>query len=391
MACSIPSSIWAYLGDDVNRSQYFNPIFSWFVVAYTYFAVGRNCGSIWKYLYHVTSFGLLANVVVIIKEYLYLKNIYINYVVYIIWIETYLYGLNEWGFVFINFQKIRSCIPLLKKKFWMYFLYTLLVYTMFCRTMIGYYKIDEEYVKYTNCHKNIQPDFSVTTKSTKFHAFLYIPIGIVELIFIIIVMKEYFSEKSNAIKNELSALLHSTLFRTLMVSVLYIFIAIDVLFEKKGMIDFYRKLLWRIKGMLGIIFLVDLLLLRIDLDSNTLILQKQEIDNKAKEIALYGGNFNDYEININIDSNRSQYTLSQNSSVNRPLLNNQYPYTHNYHPSLEKANPMNSIFRNQDNNGNGNVVNSGNTSPNQDYYANTSFTSANNIEREKRYNRKISF
>jgi len=213
--CSIPKDIWDHLGSNVNKSQYFNPIFSWFVVAYTYYAVGRNSGSIWKYLYYVTSFGLFANVVVIIKEYLYLKNFHINYVMYTVWFETYLYGINEWGFVYINFQKIRSCIPFLKRRFWLVFIYALLVYTLFCRTMIAYYKADEEYDKYIKCHLNIIEDTDITTKSTKFHAFLYIPIGVVELIFILSVMKEYFSEKSNTIKKELSALLHSTLFRTL--------------------------------------------------------------------------------------------------------------------------------------------------------------------------------
>ncbi|KAG4088573.1 hypothetical protein H8356DRAFT_1008672 [Neocallimastix lanati (nom. inval.)] len=380
--CSIPKDIWDHLGSNVNKSQYFNPIFSWFVVAYTYYAVGRNSGSIWKYLYYVTSFGLFANVVVIIKEYLYLKNFHINYVMYTVWFETYLYGINEWGFVYINFQKIRSCIPFLKRRFWLVFIYALLVYTLFCRTMIAYYKADEEYDKYIKCHLNIIEDTDITTKSTKFHAFLYIPIGVVELIFILSVMKEYFSEKSNTIKKELSALLHSTLFRTLIISVIYILIAVDVLFEKKGSIDFFRKLLWRVKGIFGIIFLVDLLLLRIDLDTNTIILQKQELNKQKKELA-FAGNSNDYDLTINMDSinnnnNNNNFNLSNNSSVCHPLIST----NHSRQPSSDSNNNNNStfisIFNNHDSNEN--------MSPPQEYYIN-GYSLSNEIGK---YNRKLS-
>jgi hypothetical protein len=381
--CNIQKYIWTYLGNDVNKSQYFNPIFSWFVVAYTYYAVGRNSGSIWKYLYYVTLFGLLANIVVIIKEYLYLKNYHIEYVKYTVWLETYLYGINEWGFVFINFQKIRSCIPFLKKKFWMIFIYILLVYTIFCRTMIAYYKIGEEYEKFRNCHLKVEQDLNVTTKSTKFHATLYIPIGVVELIFILSVLREYFNEKANTIKKELSALLHSTLFRTLIISVIYILIAIDVLFEKVGAVDFYRKLLWRIKGIFGIIFLVDLLLLRIDLDSNTLIMQKQEIEKQKKEIALYGPyssterNSNEYDLNLNFDTNNKNLTLSQSSSICLPLIT-KMPYI--YPQSKENNSQINSVYRNHENNEN--------ISPNLEYYMNNSFSSYSN--ETLNYNRKLS-
>jgi len=51
-----------------------------------------------------------------------------------------------------------------------------------------------------------------------------------------------------------------------------------VQFSKDGFTGFIRRLLWRLKGSLGIIFLVDILLLRIDLDQNQISLQKEEIE-----------------------------------------------------------------------------------------------------------------
>ncbi|ORX80074.1 hypothetical protein BCR32DRAFT_294044 [Anaeromyces robustus] len=310
---------WNFLGDIANKSQYFNPLFSWFVVAYTYIAVGRSSGTIWKYLFIVTSFGFIANVLDIVKVYFYERNDRIETFSKFNMIQTYFYGLNEWGFVYINFCKIRTCIKLLRNKIWVIFMYLFLVYTMFCRTMIGYHKMDEEVTKYRNkfnCISN--QDTTKTENSTRFHTSLYIPIGVIEIILISFVVHEYFNGKSEAVRNELSTLFHSTLFRTLIVSVIYILIAINVSFDNTGHIAFERKLLWRIKGMFGIIFLVDLLLLKIDLDISTLKLQKVRMESKGKDSSILNSpqfqKSSDYEIDID-----SPYSPSQNSS-NRPLI-----------------------------------------------------------------------
>jgi len=316
--CNVsPTEIWKFLGESVNKSQYFNPLFSWFVVAYTYIAVGRNSGTIWKYLFFVTTFGFIASGLDIVKVYFYERFDNIDTVSKFNMIQTYFYGLNEWGFVYINFCKIKTCIKSLRSKFWVFFMYLFLAYTTFCRTMIGYYKIEEEATKYKNKLSCTPNDLTITEKSTQFHAALYIPIGIIEIIFISLVIHEYFNGKTQAVRNELSTLFYSTLFRTLIVSVIYILISINVCFDNTGHISFERKLLWRIKGMFGVIFLVDLLLLKIDLDISTLKLQKVQIESREKDSSLSSPQLQktmDYDMDMD-----TPYSPSQNSS-NRPLI-----------------------------------------------------------------------
>jgi len=207
-------NLWKFLADTCNKSQYFNPLFSWFVVVYTYYAVGKNAGAIWKYLFYVVTAGFIANVLALIKTYAFESNFYIQYVKYMNCVETIFFGLNEWGFVFINYKKISSCVNTLKSKFWHYLVYIFLGYVMFCRVMIAYYKVDEEYMKYTEKHMGLT-HVDRTEQSTRFHAALYIPIGIIEFLFIMAVIIQYFKEKSGNIRKELSTLLHSTLFRML--------------------------------------------------------------------------------------------------------------------------------------------------------------------------------
>ena len=213
-------NVWKYLADDVNKSQFFNPLFSWIVVSYTYYAIGRRGGAIWKYLFIVVTFGGIANVIHILKTYAYESNYYLRYVKYLNWVDTYFYGLNEWGFVFINFTKIRACVNILKHKFWTIFMYILLIYITFCRSMIAYYKVDEDYTKYFGKF-NGNPNVEINEKSTRFHAALYIPLGVIELILILCVIIQ-FIKKSNPNRQEFSSLLQSTLLRMLLSKFLFL-------------------------------------------------------------------------------------------------------------------------------------------------------------------------
>jgi len=84
--------------------------------------------------------------------------------------------------------------------------------------------------------------------------------------------------------------------------------------DKNHFSECLKKVLWRIKGILGIIFLVDLLLLRIDLDNNNFRQLQNELDKKQNELirstSLNYGNYNnsDYQKsnNIFLSSNRNK-------------------------------------------------------------------------------------
>jgi len=217
-ATKTPSTnVWVLLGNNINKAQYFCPIFSWFAVTYTYFTIGRKgAGPIWKYLFYVVTFGFLANILDITKQISLETKFHFETMQYISWIETYLFGLNEWGFVFINFKKIKSCVKLLNNKIWSVFISLFLLYILGCRTIITRSKFKEDWSRYIGQ--------AYEDKSINYHAILYIPIGIVEIILIVCVIDQYLSEKKSTIRNELSILFHSTLSRTLMSKFIYIYI-----------------------------------------------------------------------------------------------------------------------------------------------------------------------
>ncbi|ORY20277.1 hypothetical protein LY90DRAFT_676835 [Neocallimastix californiae] len=262
------------LGEEINKAQYFSPLFSWFVVTYTYYTIGRKNGTIWRYLFYVTTFGLIANVLDIIK-----------------------------------------------------------------RIIITYYKNQEEWEDYTKYCLLKNSRFS-----SQLHALIYIPIGLLELGLIICVLNQYLKEKKilSSTKTELYVLFHSTIGRTIMISLIYIYIAIDVLLKSNAVVELLRKIFWRVKGIFGVIFLVDLLLLKIDIDQNKILIQKDLINiknkfeiirsvpthrkNSLKSLSNYS-NFSQYQNLLPstalIHSNESLNHNSTNSNI--PLVNQNYP------------------------------------------------------------------
>jgi hypothetical protein len=327
------------LGEEINKAQYFSPLFSWFVVTYTYYTIGRKNGTIWRYLFYVTTFGLIANVLDIIKKVSVGRQYHFNVFIQINWISTIFYGLNEWGFVYINYSKIRACVELLKTKIWVVLIYSFLCYILICRIIITYYKNQEEWEDYTKYCLLKNSRFS-----SQLHALIYIPIGLLELGLIICVLNQYLKEKKilSSTKTELYVLFHSTIGRTIMISLIYIYIAIDVLLKSNAVVELLRKIFWRVKGIFGVIFLVDLLLLKIDIDQNKILIQKDLINiknkfeiirsvpthrkNSLKSLSNYS-NFSQYQNLLPstalIHSNESFNHNSTNSNI--PLVNQNYP------------------------------------------------------------------
>jgi len=205
------------LSDNLNKSQYFNPFFSWVVVVYTYYSIGINGGSIWKYLYYNATVGFIA--ICISMTYSMAEGLNYKYETFIklIWIEELLWNINEWGYVFINFIKIRTCIKSLKKRYWMGIIYTLFFYTLIVRSYLCHLDHDYKLNKYLKGGKLSDEEEKTYSKSSNIcNSFLYFPLGVVCVIFIYFIFVEFIKEDDKNTKNVLSILLHSTLSRMLL-------------------------------------------------------------------------------------------------------------------------------------------------------------------------------
>ncbi|ORX50300.1 hypothetical protein BCR36DRAFT_412327 [Piromyces finnis] len=329
------------LSDNINKSQYFNPFFSWVVVVYTYYSIGINGGLIWKYLFYNATVGFIA--ICISMTYSMAENLNYKYELFIklIWIEEFLWNVNEWGYVFINFIKIRSCIKSLKKGFWMCIVLILFFYTLIIRSFLCYYDYNYKLNKYKNGGKlsnDQEQDYS--HYSNMCNGFLYFPLGIICFVFIYLIFVEFINEDDKNAKNILSILLHSTLSRMLLVSLIFLGMSLIVHFSKTGIPGVIRRFLWRMKGSLGIIFLIDILLLRIDLDQNQISLQLEELEKKSIGKSLKHTSYDvSYKNSIPNHSDLDYATL---------LLSNN---------ADEIVSPENVTFNNNDKNNNNNNTN----------------------------------
>jgi len=271
------------LSDITNKAQYFNPFFSWMIVTYTYFTIGARGGAIWRYLYIVATLGFMAiccNAFYTLAEkvVVYTDRDYL-YIVKLTWVEGFLWTFNEWGFIYINYIKIRSCIKALKNKFYSFGMYALLVYGLIIRIFLCSLDYNYRVDKYNNNFENPSSERENEWKTKKNHAHfaMYFPFGLISFIFIYHIVVELMGENDKYKRTVLSILLHSTLTRMLFVSLLFIGFAFIVNFPQDGWSGFLRDLIWRIKGNLGIIYLVDLLLIRVELDDNRINMQEEEI------------------------------------------------------------------------------------------------------------------
>jgi len=111
---------------------------------------------------------------------------------------------------------------------------------------------------------------------------MYFPLGIACFCFIFLILEELHNETDKYTHNVISSLLDSTLSRMLFVSLIFLGMSIIVVFPNKGFYAWVRKLLWRTKGYIGIIILSDLLLLRIDLNDNSIIMKNERIEKMKK-------------------------------------------------------------------------------------------------------------
>lgn len=92
--------------------------------------------------------------------------------------------------------------------------------------------------------------------------------------------------------------------------------SVIVWFDKEGVALLINRMLWRMKGSLGIIFLVDLLLLRIELDTNTINEIKGNLEKEKIENSIINSQNNYYHPN-------PVANYSPQSSHSSPVSNSQ--------------------------------------------------------------------
>jgi len=247
----------------VDSSRFFSPVLSSLLVTYIYFVIGAHTkNSLWKLLYYVCNSGLISNLFYTLR-YIAISLNMKPYNIILEWPEAIFFGFYEWGLVYLNFVKIRTCIKTLQIKFWKIFINLLFLFTMGFRLFTTYCS-----------NANIKISFLDEDKT---NAIIYTPIAILEIYFIILIIYTILNEDDDDKSREsLGILLNSSLTRMLFVSLILLSIAIlTYIGFGDGFKLLAKRLLVKLKGAIGIIYLIDLLLIRIDLDNNTI--KKQEL------------------------------------------------------------------------------------------------------------------
>ncbi|ORY22358.1 hypothetical protein LY90DRAFT_675901 [Neocallimastix californiae] len=310
--------------DVVERSQHFNPFFSWVMVTFTYFTIGIRGGKVWKYLFYCSTAGVVAtalSVTVTLSRKLDYNSSKIENLKYI---EGPLWTLTEWGYTYINYIKVKSCIKSLRRPFWNIIMIIILIYSLSLRFYLSY--LD----KYEN---GLDKSYYERKKDT-YHGLVFFPLGVVSLIFIYFIFKEFVEEKDKKNRNIINVLLHSTLTRMTFVSLIFIGLSFVVHISRSHYFWYFiRTFLWRLKGNLGIIFLLDMLLLRIDLDHNQLVAQQELIDQNNLEKSLSKHSEKDHQRFSKNESNKLSFNDFNFPNSAPPLLSSHHENEKEFEPN----------------------------------------------------------
>ncbi|ORX80071.1 hypothetical protein BCR32DRAFT_294042 [Anaeromyces robustus] len=336
MGNEIYTSVAEALREIINKAQYFGPLFSWLAIVYTYYAIGYKKGKIWKCLLYISTIGYIASFINVLYTIADAINYKYDTFIKFLWIEGFLWSINEWGYIYINYIKIRTYIKRLRTKKWSIFIYTVLFYVLFVR----FFLCSVDYKEKRRLHYkwgNDQDKEKYDKKSNLYNSLMYFPLGIACVCFIFFIIEEFHNETNKYNHNVISSLLDSTLSRMLFVSLIFLGMSIIVAFPNEGFVAWVRRFLWRTKGYLGIIILSDLLLLRLDLNDNNIIMKNERIE-KMKQINTPLLNHRKFSMNNNYNNifevHQANSIFSDNMSYHEPNnnnnSNNNYNYNYNY-------------------------------------------------------------
>eukprot|EP00833_Pecoramyces_ruminatium_P004817 jgi/Orpsp1_1/1178849/evm.model.c7180000066934.1 len=273
--------------DNVNDTQYYMPGLTFILVLYVYVIIGE--GKIWKYLIGVTLSGLLASIFTalfnILRDYFPL-----DYVLQLKWIETIFWHFNEYGYVYISFLKLQIVVPELKKKYWKYIMSITFFYNLLVRLLISAATVHGR----------------KSSAGSHLLGFSLIPLSIIELIFMFLIIKTFiYQSNHNSIqKDVIYTMLTSSLTRMFLVGLIYFFSSCVCYFYSPPILKATKTMVFRSKSSLGLIFLMDLLFIRINIREriSTVNLNK---------------NYNSYNnINIKVYGNENNFNEKYNTSFN---------------------------------------------------------------------------
>jgi len=193
-----------------NNTQYFSTFFSWVVVCFIYFTIGVRGGSIWRYLLYVTTVDFFSSFLGTCYNLSLSLHLTSNFFVFLTWIEGICWALSEWGYVYINFLKIKTCIKIFNKKYWHFIMILILINCIAFRSWINHY--DYQYKKEGTYYENLNnSEFRNLLLS-----FLFCPLGLVCVIFFFYNVKELSNDDDRDARNNNKALLRSNLTRMLL-------------------------------------------------------------------------------------------------------------------------------------------------------------------------------
>lgn len=233
--------------DHVNKTQYYVPSLSFIFVLYTYCVIGE--GKLWKHLLHVTFYGFVAVTLTSIFDAL-RPYVTLDYVLQIKWLEAIFWHLNEYGYVYISYIKLQTVVTALKKKYWEYIMKILFVYNLIVRFVIAAATVVGR----------------TSMAGSHLQGLTFLPLALVEVAFMYLIIKTFIDYSNNGLnKNVVSTLLTSSLTRMFLVGLIYFITSIVCFMYSPAILKSIKNAVWRAKAALGLIFLLDLLFIRIDL------------------------------------------------------------------------------------------------------------------------------
>jgi len=284
--------------DHSDDTQFYMPGLTFLLVLYTYYVMGE--GKVWKHLVFVTLAGLMASSLSglfnIFRDYFSL-----DYVLQIKWFEAIFWHLNEYGYVYITFIKLNIVVKELEKKYWKYVMIILFIYNLIVRFIIALAIIQGR----------------KSMAGSHFQLLTFLPLAGIEFIFMCLIVKTFLKNQSeNAISTDIiTTMLNSTLTRMFLVGLIYFFVSIVSFFYSSLLLKNIKYVVYRAKSSLGLIFLLDLLFIRIDL--------KKKIDSQPETMNHRSRNFDISFLNSNsMKKSNSSSESNYNNAIEVNAFNN---------------------------------------------------------------------
>jgi len=295
--------------DNVNDTQHYIPGLTFILVLYVYQIIGE--GRVWKYLLGATFSGFLGSILTAVfnacKGYFTL-----DYVLQIKWFEAIFWHLNEYGYVYISYLKLRIVVNELQKSYWKYIMNGVFLYNLIIRLIIATITIVGR--------KN--------SAGSHLLGFSLFPLSIVEIVFMFLIIKTFIKQtnESKIQTSIINTMMTSSLTRMFLVGLIYLLSSCVCYFYAPPILKAVKSMVWRAKAALGLIFLLDLLFIRIDITEQISIRpsskrkKHKKFSNEIKS-DIYNGDVNR---NMNESNGESVFSMLSEKINNNGSNNNTF-------------------------------------------------------------------